>query len=132
MITSVIDNILIIPEFKRQVKSFLSFKKEDLKCGISYVRERSSTFAEVALISIPKTVYDIVEINLLTLKNVDNIFTFDIKTIYSSIVIDNGEPYVNVQGNIVSLNTLQDRISLSSYIKKFEEDHSLNEDKNLQ
>lgn len=114
------DVILSIPEFKKQIKSFLSFKKEDLKCYIFCSREINGAIGTVALISIPKTVYDIVEINLLNLKLINGSFMYDIKTIYSSIILDKGEPYVNIQGNTISLNILKDRLEITAYINKYE------------
>ena len=118
--------ILSIPEFKKKIKSFLSFTKNDLKCYIFCSRKINGATGIVALISIPKTVYDIVEIELLNLKLIDDHFMYDIKTIYSSIILDQGEPYVNIQGNIISLNELKNRLEITTYIDEYEKRNEVN------
>lgn len=120
------DVILSIPEFKKQIKSFLSFKKDNLKCYIFCSKEINGAIGIVALVSIPKTVYDIVEINLLNLKLINGRFIYDIKTIYSSIILDKGEPYVNIQGSIISLNELKDRLEITTYINEYEKRSEVN------
>lgn len=127
---NIIDEIIDIPEFKKQVKSFLSFKKDDLKCYLKFCKNKSGIFGCVALDSIPKTVYDIVEINLLNLQNIDGDFSFSTRNIYSSIILENGEPFVNILNSIIPLNDLKDRLDVSLYIDEFEKKNK--EDKNIQ
>lgn len=127
---NIIDEIIDIPEFKKQVKSFLSFKKDDLKCYLKFCKNKSGIFGCVALVSIPKTVYDIVEINLLNLQNIDGDFSFSTRNIYSSIILENGEPFVNILNSIIPLNDLKDRLDVSLYIDEFEKKNK--EDKNIQ